>query len=115
MKIKDHIRGSTRKINLTFLQSDKTTPVDLTGGKVYFTVSATNSPADDLSPVFQKVQTTHTSPTLGLSSITILPTDTAGKATGSFYYDVRAIVGGVVTPLKQDSFVILNEITTSIS
>jgi hypothetical protein len=42
-------QGTSRTVNLTFLQSDGSTPIDLTGGKVYFTVNQSNAPASDAS------------------------------------------------------------------
>ncbi len=37
-------QGTSRTVNLTFLQSDGSTPIDLTGGKVYFTATKVMPP-----------------------------------------------------------------------
>ena len=115
MKIKDYIRGDTRVINITCVQSDGVTPINLTGAKVYFTVNASNSPTDDTGAAFQKVTTTHTAPTLGQTSITIANADTQTLAPGNYYYDVQLKdAAGNITSLKQDVFTINADIGRSI-
>jgi hypothetical protein len=48
------IRGDTRQVNLTFLESDGSTAVNLAGGTAYFTVNASSDPSDDTTKVIQK-------------------------------------------------------------
>lgn len=114
-KIKDYIRGDTRVINLTCLQSDGVTPLNLTGATVYFTVNASDTPTDDTSAAFQKTVTSHTSPTLGLTTVTINTADTQSLTPGDFYYDVQVKdASGNITSLKKDTFTINSDITRAI-
>lgn len=111
-KIRDFIRGDTRLINIKFVQSDGVTPIDITGGKVYFTVNASNSPTDDTSIAFQKLVTSHTNPTQGQTQVKIVTGDTQNIAPGVYYYDVELVdSSGNVTSLKQDEFDINADIT----
>ena len=115
MKIKDYIRGDTRVININCFQSDGTTPMNLTGAKVYFTVNASNNPADDSGAAFQKTTTTHTAPLLGQTSITVTNADTQLLTPADYYYDVQVKdVAGNITSLKQDVFTINADIGRSI-
>jgi hypothetical protein len=110
------IQGTTRVINLTFLQSDGVTPIDLTGSKVYFTVNASSTPASDASAAIQKIITSFSNPTAGAATVTILPADTSALTAGTFYYDAKAIeASGTEVALKQDTFQITPAITRSIS
>lgn len=111
-KIKDYIRGDTRVININCFQSDGTTPLDLTGATVYFTLNASGAPTDDSGAALQKTTTTHIAPTLGQTSITINPADTTGLTPADYYYDVQIKdSSGRVTSLKQDVFTINPDIT----
>lgn len=83
------IRGDNRTINLTFLESDGSTPINLTGGTVYFTVNATQNPADDTSAAIAKVITTgFTDPTNGKHTLDLLPVDTNIDPL-SYFYDAQ--------------------------
>lgn len=106
------IRGDSRTINANFLQSDGVTPVNLTGGTVYFTVNASNDPADDTSASIQKNVTSHTAPTLGQTQISLLPTDTSGLAATTYYYDIQLKdASGNVVSQKQDKFILSPDIS----
>jgi hypothetical protein len=107
-------QGTSRTVNLTFTQSDGVTPIDLTSGKVYFTVSASNTPASDSSAAFQKTITSFTNPTLGQVTVSILPTDTSTLSAGVYYYDAKAIeAGGTEVASDTDTFQIKPAITRS--
>lgn len=86
--IADVIRGDTRTINLTFLESDGVTPINLTGGTAYFTVNSSSDPADDTSKAIQKTATIFTAPTLGQHTFTLTHTDTNIDA-GNYWYDCQ--------------------------
>lgn len=116
MKIKDYIRGDTRVILINCIQSDGVTPINLTGGKIYFTVNASNAPVDDTSAAFQKTTTTHIAPTLGQTSVTVTNADTQAMAPGTYYYDVQLKdAAGNITSLKQDVFIVNADIGRSIN
>lgn len=131
-KVKDYIRGDTRIFQLNCVQSDKTTPINLTGGTVYFTVNSSGDPADDTSKLFQKTVTTFTAPVagttlngtafaagqdtgaLGVAWPKVLPTDTQTLAAGDYYYDAQVLDAlGNKTSLPQDVFTINADITRS--
>lgn len=115
-KIKDYIRGDTRVINISCLQSDGVTPLNLTGAKVYFTVNSSNNPTDDSGAAFQKTTTTHTAPLLGQTSITVTNADTQTLTPGTYYYDVQIKdATGNITSLKQDVFIVNADIGRSIA
>src|SRR5688572_22316142 len=110
-KIKDIIRGDTRNIDVTFYESDGTTPIDLTGGTVYFTVNSSNDPADDTTAAISKDVTDHTAPTLGTTRITLDPADTEDLTAGTYYYDVQLKdADDNVVSTKSDKFIILADI-----
>jgi hypothetical protein len=76
-------RENTVNINLSF------TGVDLTGATVYFTVKpAYDSDQADTAAIIKKDITSHTSPTAGLTTITLTPTDTA-VTPGKYGYDIK--------------------------
>lgn len=83
------IRGDNRTINLTFLESDGSTAINLTGGTVYFTVNLSSNPSDDTSVAIAKVVTTgFTDPTNGKHTIELLPADTDIDP-NSYWYDAQ--------------------------
>lgn len=82
------IRGDTRTVNLTFLQADGSTPVNLTGGTVYFTVNTSSDPADDTAAAFQKTTTSFTSATTGQHTFTLTHSDT-NITPGVYWYDAQ--------------------------
>lgn len=106
------IRGDSRNIDVTFLQSDGVTPVDLTGGTAYLTVNISSDPTDDTAAAIQKNVTTHTAPTLGQTRITLSPTDTSALTAGTYYYDVQfKDAAGTILSQKQDTFTLTADIT----
>src|ERR1017187_6330672 len=92
------IRGDTRVVNLTFLQSDQKTPVPLSGGMVYFSVNTTSDPASDTTAVIEKsvaggtvgTNDTFTNGTLGQQQITLTHTDTNIPA-GTYWFDTQFV------------------------
>lgn len=84
------IRGDTRQVNLTFLESDGTTPIDLTGGTVYFTVNASSDPSDDTSVAFQKTATSFTSALTGQHTFTLSHANT-NITPGTYWYDAQFV------------------------
>jgi hypothetical protein len=110
------IRGDSRKINATFLQSDGVSPIDITGGKVYFTVNTDNTPDSDATASLQKTVTSHTAPTLGQTTVSLAPSDTSSLTAGTYFYDAKLIeAGGVEIALAQDKFILKPAITRSIA
>lgn len=112
-EIKDVIRGDSRSENLTFLQSDGSTPIPLGGGTVYFTVNSNSDPASDTTAVIQKivVDPNFTNPTNGKTTITLTPTDTTIDA-GSYWYDAEFVdSSGNKTSSYRGKFIVQSDIT----
>lgn len=109
--IKNVIRGDTRTINLTFLQSDKVTPVNLTGGTVYFTVNSSSDPSDDTSKSIQKTYSSFTDATNGKTTVTLSHTDTNITA-GTYWYDAQFVdVLGNYLSSYRGEFIVESDIT----
>jgi hypothetical protein len=105
------IRGDNRQVNLTFLESDGTTPVDLTGGTVYFTVNSSSDPTDDTSVAFQKIATSFTDATAGQHTFTLTHSDT-NITPSTYYYDAqfKDAVGNYLSSYK-GKFLVVSDIT----
>jgi hypothetical protein len=109
--INNVIRGDTRTVNLTFLQSDGSTPVNLTGGTVYFTVNSSSDPSDDTSVAFQKTATSFTSATTGQHTFTLTHTNT-NITPGTYWYDAQFVdsTGGYLSSYR-GKFVVQSDTT----
>lgn len=90
--INNVIRGDTRTINLTFLDSDGSTAINLAGGTVYFTVSELDNPSSDASAVIQKTASggNITGPSTGQHTFTLTHTDT-NIDPGTYWYDAQFV------------------------
>ena len=86
------IRGDTRTVNLTFLESDGSTAIDLTGGTVYFTVNSSSDPSDDTAVAFQKTATSFTDATHGKHTFTLSHANT-NITPGTYWYDAQFVDG----------------------
>ena len=84
------IRGDTRTISVTFLESDGSTPIDLTGGTVYFTVNSSQDPTSDSSKAIQKTATSFTDATHGNHIFTLTHSDT-NITPGTYWYDTQFV------------------------
>lgn len=82
------IRGDDKNYRLQFTV-DGTTPLNLTGYTIIFTVKTNLSDSDDNAKI-QIIVTTHTDPTNGISNILVPHTDTKLDL-GSYYYDIQLI------------------------
>jgi hypothetical protein len=106
------IRGDTRTVNLTFLQSDGSTPVNLTGGTVYFTVQSTSDPANDVTDLlFQKTATSFTSATTGQHTFTLTHANT-NIDPDTYWYDCQLVdaVGNYLSSYR-GKFIVQSDIT----
>lgn len=86
--ISNVIRGDTRTVNLTFVESDGTTAINLTGGTVYFTVNANSDPSSDSSVAFQKTATSFTDAANGRHTFTLTHAD-LNIAPNTYWYDAQ--------------------------
>lgn len=105
------IRGDTRIVNLTFLESDGSTPVNLAGGTVYFTVNTSSDPADDTTVAFQKIATNFTSPSTGQHTFTLTHSDT-NITPGTYWYDsqFKDAVGNYLSSYR-GKFIVQSDVT----
>jgi hypothetical protein len=87
--IKDVIRGDTRGVECVFKDSDGT-PLNLTGGTVYFTVNSSDDPSSDSSAVIQRSATSFTDATNGSHTFTLTHSDT-NIPPGEYWYDSQFI------------------------
>lgn len=110
-KINNVIRGDTRQINLTFLQSDGTTPVDLSGGTAYFTVNSSSDPSSDVGASIAKSATVFTDATNGKHTFTLTHADT-NIAAGKYWYDAQFVdsVGGYLSAYRGE-FIVQPDVT----
>jgi len=105
------IRGDTRTITATFVDSDGT-PLDLTGGKVFFTVNASDTATDDTSAVVQVDVTSFDAPTTGVQAVTIPAASTTSVTPGTYWYDLQFVSStGIVTSLDKARFVLKGDIS----
>lgn len=74
-KQKDIVRGTTRAVSTTFLQSDGT-PYDLSGGTVRYVATTVTAPSDDTGAAIDVFTTTHPDPLNGISQIILTSHDT---------------------------------------
>ena len=110
------IRGDTRTVSLTFLESDGSTPIVLTGGTVYFTVNSSSDPTDDTSAAFQLTATDatpFTSPALGKHTFTLSPTNT-NLSPATYWYDAEFIdsTGNKLSSYR-GKFIVQSDVTRS--
>ena len=109
------IRGDTRTVNLTFLESDGSTPITLTGGTAYFTVQSVSDPPDDTTDIkFQLTATDatpFTSPTTGKHTFTLTHANT-NIDPGTYWYDAQFVdsTGGYVSSYR-GKFIVQSDIT----
>ena len=85
--------------------------VDLTGCTVFLTVKR-NLEDTDAEALLATSQTTHVSPTEGITSFPLTAANT--DYTGEFYYDVKikeAGAAGLVTSVITDKFIVLKQVT----
>lgn len=109
--INNVIRGDTRTVNLTFLETDGSTPINLTGGTVYFTVNTSSDPADDTSDAFQKTATSFTDATNGQHSFTLTHSDT-NITPGTYWYDAQFVDAvGDYTSSYRGKFIVQSDVT----
>ena len=116
--IQNYIRGDSRLISIQILQSDGVTPFNLTGCEVFFTVNAnTNNTADnDSSAVIALNSSSISNPTSGVASIQISNTNTQDIPPATYYYDVQLKdASGNITSLAQNQFIVIPDVTRSIS
>lgn len=109
--INNVIRGDTRRINLTFLEADGSTPINLAGGTVYFTVNSSADPTDDTSVAFQKTATSFTSASTGQHTFTLTHDDT-NIDPGTYFYDCQFVdsVGNYLSSYR-GKFIIQSDTT----
>lgn len=88
--------------------------VDLTGGVLWFTVKK-NKTDSDSDALIQKQVSSHTTPTGGITAITLTDTDT-NQTASQYFYDIQFVNStSDVTTYGVGNFIILQDVTTSTS
>ena len=83
----DLVRGDTKTFVLNFT-SDGTTPIDITGWTIYYTVKMCLGD-DDADALIRKIITTHTDPTNGKTEIILNNSDTQNLPTETLWHDIQ--------------------------
>jgi hypothetical protein len=83
----DLVRGDTKTFALNFT-SDGTTPIDITGWTVYYTVKRHLEDSDSTA-LIRKVITAHTDPTQGQTEIVLENTDTQDLEVEVLWHDIQ--------------------------
>ena len=111
--IRNVIRGDTRRVSCTFYDEDGTTPLNLAGGTVYFTVNSSSDPSSDSSVSIQKSATSFTDATNGNHIFTLTHSDT-NIAAGDYWYDAQFVDStGAYTSTYRGTFEVQSDITRS--
>lgn len=110
--INNVIRGDTRTVNLTFLESDGTTPIDLSGGTVTFTVNSSSDPSSDSSASFQKEESgSFTDATAGEHTFTLTHDDT-NIDPGVYWFDAQFVdSAGAYVSSYRGKFIVQSDVT----
>jgi hypothetical protein len=118
-QIQNYIRGDSRVLSIQVYQSDGVTPFNLTGCEVFFTLNTSSTPAGDgtdATAALKKSTTSFSSPTNGVATITLTNTDTSGLVQGTYYYDIQLKdSSGNITSLAQNSWTVIDDVTTRIT
>ena len=106
-------RGDDKTFSFTFKYSDGTA-VDITGWTIFFTAKENESDSDDDAKIAKEV-TSHTSPTGGLSQLSITDSDT-DITPKKYYYDFQVKKDdGIIKTIVKGEFRVLTDITRRIS
>ena len=103
------VKGTDASIKMTFTRNG--VAFNLTGYTVLFTVKKVDDVGvADEDAVITKNITTHTTPASGITTITLLNTET-DIPVGKYYWDARLLKDGVVTSTMFDDLEIVQNIT----
>jgi hypothetical protein len=80
-------KGDTEIMNIV-VKTSLNAPIDITGSTIYFTMKRDLNDTDALAAL-QKIVTSHTGATSGLSQVKIEPEDTINLYPGKYYYDMQ--------------------------
>ena len=102
-------RGDDHAYVLTFTNGSSVA-IDITGYTVFFTVK-TNKSDTDANAIISKTVTTHTTPTSGITTISLDNSDT-DITVGDYYYDIQLKdTSSKITTVMSDKFIVLQDIT----
>jgi len=79
------VSGDHEEIDLEFYDESTGAAIDITGSTIFFTVKEKLTDAD-AAAVFQKVVSSHTSPTVGQSKVILTHDDTILPVINKLYY-----------------------------
>ena len=107
------LRGDTKVFNLTF-KTAAGVAIDITGWSIWMTIKTAATDLDASAALQVKV-TSHTSPTTGLSKITLTATQT-NTLSGAYFYDIQIKkVDGTVETVLLGKINFSDDITRSVA
>lgn len=101
------VKGDNYDLELEIQDSDGNA-IDLSGTTVFFTVKR-NLQDSDANALIAVEQTSHVSPTEGLTNIPLNSTET--NIEGKFYYNVKIKNGSTITSIEADEIIFLPQVT----
>lgn len=107
-------RGDDFELPLQFwTDSAKTTPIDLTGCTIYFTVKKrADNDLTDAAAIFTKTVTSHTNAAQGQTKVVGVPADMKAQSPKEYTYDIQLKDSGdKIKTLTKGTFVLEAEIT----
>jgi hypothetical protein len=105
------VRGDDEAIELEFTNEADNSAVDLTDTTVMFTVRTNTDETDDENAIIKKDVVTHSDPTNGKTTISLLHTETDVQA-GNYKYDVQyKDAAGKIKTLLIGNISILQDVT----
>ena len=104
------IRGDDISLSVTF-KDENDTPIDITGYTIFFTVKKNLDGDDDSGALIAKTVTDHTSPTTGVTTISLSSNDT-DLPEDNYYYDFQTKdSSGNISSTKKGYFVVELDVT----
>ena len=131
--ITNYIRGDSRLLLIPCYEADGVTPFDLTGCEVYFTLNLSDAPPDDGTDTTAAIKKSvssdwlqsYTSPTVNLpnlnnayyiAQIQLANADTQPLTADEYNYDLQLKdSGGNISSLGQNTWTVIDDITTRVS
>jgi hypothetical protein len=107
-------RGDDKTWTITFVDSNGTA-INITGYSVFFTVKPENTYVDsssDTGATISKTVSVHSDPTHGVTSLSLVPLDTASLKPAKYRYDMQLKNGsGKILTFIAGNFEVLADVT----
>ena len=108
------IRGDSRLVDIT-VTDKRRQAIDISGCKVFFTLTQEAAPQDDTAAKIKKSTSVHTDPTHGKTRIQLTHDDTKDLEPGTHYFNVQVVDAfGHVVSKKRSTITVLADSTVGI-